>query len=94
MDMDMVIDFEDPAPQDYPQIQIEIDTPQQEASPPLNAGDAVPNKIYIRGLDDLTTENITSYSLEHFPIHTPVVEWIDGDNHPDRSPSMSMLIVA
>ena len=78
VDMDMVIDFDEPMPVDYPPV--EVDLPEQVAPLPLNRGDAVPNKLHIRGLDDLTTENITSYSLEHFPIHTPIVEWIDGDD--------------
>ena len=82
VDMDMVIDFDEPIPEDYPQI--EIDEPEQAVPHLTEAGDAVPNKLHLRGLDDLTTENITSYSLEYFPQHTPRVEWIDGDHFPDH----------
>lgn len=37
-----------------------------------------PHKIHIRGVDDLTTEDILAYSAEHFPSDSPMrIEWID-----------------
>lgn len=45
-------------------------------SAPIDA-EIVSNKIHIRGLDDLTTKHIQTFSLEHFPEHSPKVEWID-----------------
>ena len=37
-----------------------------------------PHKVHIRGLDDLTTENIREFALEHFPTAKPSrIEWID-----------------
>lgn len=39
---------------------------------------ATPHKIYIQGLDDLTTQNIKQFSSENFPDNAPTrVEWID-----------------
>jgi len=39
---------------------------------------AAPNKIHIRGVDDLTTNDIKTFSAEHYPHHPPIqVEWID-----------------
>ena len=41
----------------------------------------VPDKVHIRGVDDLTTEDIKAFSLEHSP-DSPVarVEWIDDSS--------------
>ena len=37
-----------------------------------------PHKIHVRGLDDLTTNDVTEYLAEHYSPHTlPRVEWID-----------------
>lgn len=38
-----------------------------------------PHKIYIRGLEDLTTSDIQAFSFEHYPLTEipPRVEWID-----------------
>lgn len=37
-----------------------------------------PNKVHIRGLEDLTTSDIRAFSAEHYPSETPLrVEWID-----------------
>lgn len=39
---------------------------------------ATPHKIHIRGVDDLTTADIKSFSAEHFPLEVPArIEWID-----------------
>lgn len=39
--------------------------------------DIASNKVYIRGLDELTTEDIRSFALEQFTIPPERVEWID-----------------
>ena len=42
------------------------------------SGNETPHKIHIRGVDDLTTNDIKAFSIEHFPSGQPVrVEWID-----------------
>ncbi len=42
------------------------------------SGNETPHKIHIRGVDDLTTDDIKAFSTEHFPDGPPVrVEWID-----------------
>ena len=36
------------------------------------------NKIYIRGVDELKTDDIRSFAMEHYPTQLPVkIEWID-----------------
>ena len=38
----------------------------------------VPEKIHIRGVDDLTTEDVIAFVAEHFQLETPArIEWID-----------------
>lgn len=38
----------------------------------------VPHKIHIRGIDDLTTNDIRAFSTEHYSSHPPLqIEWID-----------------
>jgi hypothetical protein len=59
----------------------------QEAQPILsapndtseaNATDAAPEKVHLRGLDNLTTKDIRAFSAEYFESHKPVhIEWID-----------------
>lgn len=39
--------------------------------------DIASNKVYIRGLDELTTEDIRSFAIEHIAIPPERVEWID-----------------
>ena len=42
------------------------------------SGNETPHKIHIRGVDDLTTDDIKAFSREHYPDGPPVrVEWID-----------------
>ena len=37
-----------------------------------------PHKVHIRGVDDLTTDDIKALSIEHFPSDSPTrIEWID-----------------
>lgn len=38
----------------------------------------IPEKIHIRGVDDLTTEDIIAFAAEHFQSDSPIrIEWID-----------------
>ena len=38
----------------------------------------MPHKVHIRGLDDLTTTDIRTFSLEHYSSHPPSrIEWLD-----------------
>ncbi len=38
----------------------------------------LPHKVHIRGVDDLTTDDIKAFSVQHFPAELPTrVEWID-----------------
>ena len=39
--------------------------------------DVAPEKVHLRGLDDLTTEDLKLYSLQHFHGFLERVEWID-----------------
>ena len=53
----------------------------------------LPHKVYIRGLDDLTTSDVTHFSLEHHPEDAPTrVEWIDDTsaNIVFESPAIAM----
>lgn len=41
-------------------------------------GDAIIHKIHIRGVDDLTTDDLRAFAAEHHPANLPTrVEWID-----------------
>ena len=40
-----------------------------------------PERIHIRGLDDLTTNDISAFSIEHYPHHPPTrIEWVDDSS--------------
>ncbi len=44
----------------------------------ISEADLAPHKVYIRGLEDMTTSDIKMFSAEHHPSKTPArVEWID-----------------
>ncbi|MCJ1479044.1 hypothetical protein MMC13_007728 [Lambiella insularis] len=44
----------------------------------LTSEQTVPHKIHIRGVDDLTTNDIRAFSIGHYPSHSPLqIEWID-----------------
>ncbi|KAL8823448.1 MAG: hypothetical protein Q9191_005847 [Dirinaria sp. TL-2023a] len=88
MDIDISIDL-DPLGDGQP-FQSGIDQPnltiaqtQGSGHTPLDPGqttqgDVTTHKIHIRGLDDLTTNDITEYVAEHYSSHTPSrIEWID-----------------
>ncbi|KZF25000.1 hypothetical protein L228DRAFT_258484 [Xylona heveae TC161] len=52
---------------------VEASVTQAEDAPQLT-----PHKIYIRGLDELSTEDLNAFSSEHFPSNAPTrIEWID-----------------
>lgn len=45
----------------------------------ISDSERAPHKVYIRGLEDLTTPDIQAFSFEHYPLtkNPPRVEWID-----------------
>ena len=44
----------------------------------ISASGLTPHKVYVRGLEDLTTSDIRTFSSEHYPSKSsPRVEWID-----------------
>lgn len=46
--------------------------------PDADSQQAAPHKIHVRGVDDLTTADIRTFSAEHFPSEVPIrVEWVD-----------------
>lgn len=51
---------------------------QQPGAPPASE-ELVLNKIHIRGLDELTSEDIQAYAAEHFSSSKPKLEWVDGE---------------
>lgn len=53
------------------------------AGPNYTSEDALqptPEKIHLRGLDNLTTKDIKLYASEYFANHAPNVEWIDDNS--------------
>ena len=47
----------------------------------VDSQNLTPHKVYIRGVDDLTTEDITSFATEHFALESPTrIEWIDDSS--------------
>jgi len=66
---------------------VSIQSYQQEAKPILstpndtsesNALDPTPNKVHMRGLDNLTTKDIKEFAAEYFDSYKPLhIEWID-----------------
>lgn len=47
-------------------------------SPGADSDNLTPHKIHIRGVDDLTTEDLIAFAAEHFPSENPTrIEWID-----------------
>ncbi|KAI9741013.1 MAG: hypothetical protein M1834_002724 [Cirrosporium novae-zelandiae] len=43
----------------------------------LESNHTTPNKIHIRGLDDLTTGDVKAFTTTHFSIEEPKIEWIN-----------------
>ena len=69
---------------DQETIQIEVPTTQSLSSIPvsgitdISSEQTIPHKIHIRGVDDLTTEDIKAFSTQHYPSDPPTrIEWID-----------------
>ena len=49
-----------------------------QPAPDVTSEQTVPDKIHIRGLDDLTTDDIRNFSIEHYSSHSPCrIEWVD-----------------
>ncbi|KAL8704675.1 MAG: hypothetical protein Q9201_002169 [Fulgogasparrea decipioides] len=83
MDVDMDIDL---GPIDIPEETGEISVPTQldsnEVAAVEETGDlesnATPQKVYIRGVDDLTTDDLKAFAAQHHPAEVPLrFEWID-----------------
>ncbi|KAL1988118.1 hypothetical protein VTN96DRAFT_1149 [Rasamsonia emersonii] len=79
MDIDMDIDL-GPIPE--PET-VETETLEPTAAPqdgtvdPLTA-EAQYEKVHIRGVDELTTDDLKRFAAEHFPVEEPTrIEWID-----------------
>ena len=82
MDLDsMDLDIDLGTPDDFPEHSAVTNT-KAEYEPPSSQipdSDLAPHKVYIRGLEDLTTSDILAFSFEHYPSNRnpPRVEWID-----------------
>ncbi|KAJ5964870.1 uncharacterized protein N7479_004746 [Penicillium vulpinum] len=76
MDIDMDLDLgPEPEPQPEP-IQVETTTNQEPTLDPLT-DEAVYEKVHVRGVDEMTTENIKQFARECSGQEPVRVEWID-----------------
>ncbi|CAG8973587.1 hypothetical protein HYALB_00009656 [Hymenoscyphus albidus] len=88
MDLDIGVSADDFAVPEVDDIQ--IDSNSQSETPILNAPDTqtdpaslelVPNKVHIRGLDNLNTGHVRAFAAEHYTGSKPEhVEWIDDSS--------------
>ncbi|KAI9817755.1 MAG: hypothetical protein M1827_000874 [Pycnora praestabilis] len=47
-------------------------------TPSSESVQSTPHKVHVRGLDNLTSEDITAFATEHFPSDLPTrIEWVD-----------------
>ena len=71
--MDLDIDFHEPLAVTNTKAEYEVPSSQ------IPDSELAPHKVYIRGLEDLTTSDIQAFSFEHYPLNEnpPRVEWID-----------------
>ncbi|KAJ5179151.1 hypothetical protein N7492_002361 [Penicillium capsulatum] len=78
MDIDMDIDL-GPEPEFEPEAEpIQTDAITHEGAIDPLEEEALYEKVHVRGVDDLTTENIKEFATSHFNQETPSrVEWID-----------------
>ncbi|RAL00547.1 NCBP3 domain-containing protein [Aspergillus ibericus CBS 121593] len=77
MDIDMDIDL-GPLPENetFETTLVTATAPDESADP--IAAEAQYEKVHVRGVDELATENIKQFALEHFTLEEPSrVEWID-----------------
>ncbi|MCJ1403566.1 hypothetical protein MMC11_006789 [Xylographa trunciseda] len=82
IDIDLGPDFTDPMQMGYalvPSSEIQsLDTQLSQPLPNITSEQTVPNKIHIRGVDDLTTDDIRAFSVENYSTHSPSrIEWVD-----------------
>ncbi|KAJ6080435.1 hypothetical protein N7467_010188 [Penicillium canescens] len=76
MDIDMDLDLgPEPEPEPEP-IQMESAPNVESTLDPLDE-EAVYEKVHVRGVDELTTENIKQFACSHFAEEPVRVEWID-----------------
>lgn len=85
MDIDMDLDvglMEDeaagPEMEILPEAEVAPDATGPNETPSEDALQPCPQKVHLRGLDDLTTKDIKLFAAEHFSNHEPTnIEWID-----------------
>ncbi|MCJ1283754.1 hypothetical protein MMC26_003085 [Xylographa opegraphella] len=82
IDIDLGPDFTDPMQVGYaPVPSSEVPSENAQSSQLLSnitAEQSVPHKVHIRGLDDLTTNDIRTFSMENYSAHPPSrIEWVD-----------------
>lgn len=82
MDIDMDIDLNidaDISALEHQTTHIPEQAPAQTNEPPAAYGALpAPEKVHVRGLDNLTTDDIKAFAAEHFPLDDFVrVEWVD-----------------
>ncbi|MCJ1394057.1 hypothetical protein MMC18_006935 [Xylographa bjoerkii] len=82
IDIDLGLDYTDSmqlgyAPVSTSEVPSE-NTHLSQPSPDIPSEQTVPYKIHIRGVDDLTTDDIRTFSLENYSTHPPLrIEWVD-----------------
>ncbi|EAW08394.1 NCBP3 domain-containing protein [Aspergillus clavatus NRRL 1] len=78
MDIDMDIDL-GPLPEpELIETEPAIATTTADGATDPSTAETQPEKVHIRGVDDLTTDNIKQFAIDNFPLETPTrIEWID-----------------
>ena len=73
IDLGTVDDIQEPL--DITNTKMEYEAPTSQ----IPDSEIAPHKVYIRGLEDLTTSDIQAFAFEHYPLKEcpPHVEWID-----------------
>ena len=69
-------EYQDSVPNNQPQVHSSFQGNRESLS--IDRDQITPQKIHIQGVDDLTTEDLKTYSVEHYPTNVPSrIEWID-----------------
>ncbi|KAL8759859.1 MAG: hypothetical protein Q9184_003496 [Pyrenodesmia sp. 2 TL-2023] len=78
MDMDMDIDLGPVSAPGTGGSNAPVEAQATSISTDHLSGDAIIHKIHIRGVDDLTTDDLKAFAAEHHPVDLPTrIEWID-----------------
>ncbi|MCJ1439298.1 hypothetical protein MMC27_008690 [Xylographa pallens] len=82
IDIDLGPDFTDPTQLGYapvPSSEAQSENAQlSQLLPNITSEQTVPHKVHIRGVDDLTTNDIRAFSVENYSTHPPSrIEWVD-----------------